>query len=258
MKRTLIAIIISLAAAFSAMAQNAAQQKPEAKEGDVKPALNVTVDQVLDKYIQAIGGKAAVEKVTSRTYKGFFDIPAMGVSAPLEAYSQAPNKRYETVSITGFGLIQLGFDGSKGWAQDPQTGMRDISGLELVSLKRRVDFYRELKLKEQYNKMTVVGKEKVGSGEAYVVEAVPTEGDPEKFYFDTQTGLLIRNDTMEEGPQGKVPVQSYLEDYKEVDGVKIPFTTRQVSPVVNITVRLTEIKQNVPIDETKFNKPAAK
>jgi zinc protease len=257
MKRTMIAMLLSLAAVATALAQSA-QQKPEAKEKEEKPAVNVTVDQILDKYIQAIGGKAAIEKITSSIQKGTFEIPAMGLKASVEAYSKAPNRQLEIVDLGGYGTSQMGYDGTNAWAQDPQTGLRDIKGVELASLKRKYEFHRELKFKEQYAKLEVKGKEKVGNGEAYVIEATPAEGSAEKFFFDTQSGLLVRNDSEEEGPQGKIPVKTYLEDYKEVDGLKVPFTTRQETPFGNIVVTLTEIKHNVPIDDAKFNKPAAK
>ena len=106
--------------------------------------------------------------------------------------------------------------------------------------------------------MTVTGKQKVGEKDAYVIEAKPTEGSVEKWYFDAQTGLLIRLDAERESPQGKMPTETYLDDYKEVDGVKIPHTVRQTTPMFTINIKTEEVKHNVPVDDAKFNKPAAK
>ncbi|HEY7544364.1 MAG TPA: hypothetical protein VID27_05760, partial [Blastocatellia bacterium] len=160
------------------------------------------------------------------------------------------------VDIAGFGLVREGFNGTVAWEDNPQTGMREKSGVELTDAKRDADFYREIKLKTIYTKMTLKGKEKVGDKEAYVIDAVPAEGTPEKWFFDTQSGLRIRSDAERESPQGKVLIESYLGDYREVDGIKIPFSIRQVTPAFSIIIKIMEVKHNVPIEDAKFNKPA--
>ena len=84
--------------------------------------------------------------------------------------------------------------------------------------------------------MTLKGREKVGGSDAFVVEATPAEGHATRLYFDTQTGLLLRKD------------KTYFEDYREVDGVKLPFRERDDFSVI----RLTEVKHNLPVDDARF------
>jgi zinc protease len=122
---------------------------------------------------------------------------------------------------------------------------------------READLHGELKYKQTYPKMEVKGKEKVGDKEAYLIEATPATGSPVKLYFDAQTWMLIRRDEMADTPQGKFPITSNFEDFREVDGVKIFFTLRQELPQAAIVVKITEVKHNVPIDDAKFNKPSA-
>ncbi len=217
-----------------------------------------TADQIIEKYIQALGGKAAIEKITSRVIKGTIDIPVAGASGTLEVYLKAPGKGGSIASLSGLGEFLQGCDGKTAWTSDPFQGMRDLSGVELAAAKRESDLHDDLKIKQTFSKMTVTGKEKVGLLDAYVIQAVPVEGNPEKLFFDVQTGLLLRRDVEVESPQGRIPSENYLEDYKEVDGVKIPHTTRQVTPAYTLTVKILEVKTNVPIDDAKFNKPAAK
>lgn len=247
MKRTLTIIFLSLVLGAAGFASGR-----QAKPAGAMP----TVDQVLDKYVQAIGGKAAVQKQTSRVSKGTFSLPAMGLDAPIIIYAKAPNKSAFVIDIPGIGAVQQGYNGAVAWSIDPQSGARDVTGVELAAVKREAEFYADLKFKELFTKLTVKGKEKVGNSEAYVVEAVPAEGSPQKLYFDTQSGLLVRMDVEAESPQGKLAFEIYLEDYKEVDGVKMPFTTRRNSPAFSFTIKLEEVKHNVPIDDAKFNKPA--
>jgi hypothetical protein len=252
MNRTLTTLFLSLLVAATAYAQGA--QKP----ADAKPPAKLpTVDQVLDKYVQAIGGKAAVEKQTTRSAKGTFEIPAFGASGTAEIFAKAPNKSATVIEISGFGVVQEVFDGTKGWSSDPQNGLREKAGAELASTKLDSEFHKPIKLKQLYPKILVKGTDKVGDKEVYVLEATPAEGSTETWYFDTQSGLILREDAERESPQGKQAIQVFYEDYKDVDGVKMAFTIRQVTPQFTLSIKMQEIKHNVPVDDAKFNKPAS-
>jgi len=265
MKRTAMCLLISLMMSVFIVAQekpkNDAPRDLEGKKEASSPsgpaAASPSVDEVLEKYVKALGGKEAIEKLRSRLLKGSFDIEAANLSGSFESLAKAPNKSATHISIQGFGDITSVYDGAKGWSNDPFTGLRELSGLELATTKREADFHSALNFKKNFTKLEVKGREKVTSFEAYVVEATPVEGAPEKFYFDTNTGLVIRHDSERESPQGKLPAEMYFEDYKEVDGVKIPHLTKFVTPAFSFSVKLTEVKHNLEIDEAKFNKPSA-
>jgi len=104
--------------------------------------------------------------------------------------------------------------------------------------------------------MEVKGKDKVGSSEVYVIEATPAEGSPEKLYFDVHTGLLLRHDVKDENSQGKIASENYMDDYKYVDGVRVAHTIKRVTPMFTTIMKFTGIKTNVPVDDTKFDKPS--
>ena len=257
MKRLLVILAIGIIAALSAFAQD----KPQG--GGAKPAdaaktaaAMPSIDEVLTKYVKAIGGKEAHQKLTSRTAKGTFEIPAMGISAAAELFAKAPNKSLTVIDVPGYGVVQEGFDGTVAWAMEPQNGLREKAGAELAATKRDEDFYRDLHFKELYPKLEIAGKESIGDREAYGMKATAADGTVDKFYFDTQSGLLVRADIERETPQGKLPIQTFFEDYKEVDGVKIPFTVRQSTAAFSFVVKLTEVKHNVEISDAKFAKPS--
>jgi outer membrane lipoprotein-sorting protein len=245
MKRTLTIIFLLPVIAAVALAQGG------------KPAAMPTAEQIIDKYVQAIGGKAAIEKQTSRVSKGSFELPAFGASGTFEATEKAPNKGLTVINVEGFGVVQEGFDGKVAWGQDPQSGLREKSGPELAAAKLDAEFHKPIKVKQLYPKIVVKGKDKVADHEVYVVEATPVESAVETWYFDTQSGLMLRQDAVREGPQGRQEIQTYLDDYKEVDGVKLPFSIRQVTPAFTINITIKEVKHNVPVDDAKFAKPAA-
>jgi hypothetical protein len=264
MKRIVLILAFAMFAAVASAAQDKpktdAAAKPEtapAAKADAKAEALPAVDDILAKYVNAIGGKEAIEKITSRVIKGSFNLEAFGVTdAPMEIFTKAPNKNASKIDVPGFGVVTRVFNGSTGWSSDPMSGLRELSGAELATFKRESDFHLELNLKKYYTKLEVKGKEKVGSYETYLVEATPAEGTPTKYYFDVATGLLVRQDGEEENPQGKAMVENYLEDYKVVDGVKMAHTLKRVNPQMSFVIKLTEIKNNVEIDEAKFAKPS--
>jgi hypothetical protein len=229
-----------------AFAISAAPQSPSA----------ASVDQILDRYVQAVGGKDALEKVTSRSMKGTLENSDDGTTSPAEIFTKAPNKYLAVVNLGDGGEMLEGWNGETGWGKDPDSGLHDISKAEQVAAKRDYDFYRESRLKELFPKMALSGKTKVDDRDAYIIEATSPDGATEKLYFDAESGLLVRRDfervTIDDGI---VLYEVDYDDYKDVDGLKLPSTVRRKTPDYTLTYRFTEIKQNVPVEDAKFNKP---
>jgi hypothetical protein len=220
-----------------------------------KPAATPTVDELLDKYVKALGGKEALEKPTSRVGKGSMELEGMGLGGPVEMYAKAPNKSALYIDLQGVGKIVNVYDGAKGYALSPE-GLNELSGSALAQAQRNADFYEPLNLKKHFAKMEVTGKEKVEAADAYVVVATPATGDPEKLYFAVDSGLLVRIDTDNDTPQGKMSFATYVSDYKEVDGIKIAHTLRQVSSAFTAVIKMSEVKHNITIEDAKFAKPS--
>jgi zinc protease len=203
-----------------------------------------TVDQILDKYERAIGGRAAFDKFTTRVMIGSSD-NGKGLTLPVEIYLKAPNKR---VMVLGFGEVSLGFNGDVGWSMNLiENGLVQLTGQRLAATKRSAVFNGESRLADLYEKLTFGGTATINGREMYVVAATPAEGIEEKLHFDRQTGLLVRRLVG--------MVENDLEDYRDVDGIKLPFTLRQKTPQGGMSIKLREIKHNVPIDDEKFAVP---
>jgi hypothetical protein len=214
-----------------------------------------TVDQILEKHITAIGGRAAMEKVTSRVSKGTVEIADAGMSGTITVSEKAPNKSLAMFDIGGMGSVREGTDGTVAWSDNPQTGLVEKTGAELADALRGAIFNSELKLKTMYKTVETAGKEMINGHEAYAIVATPAEGATVKMFFDVVSGLMVKQSSTRESPQGPLDVDVLMDDYRAVDGVKQPFTIRQVTSMFTIVVKMNEIKLNVPLDDAMFKKP---
>ena len=181
---------------------------------------------------------------------------ADGTSIPLEIFQASPDKVVSILTTPRQGAMMSGYNGKVGWVKN-QRGQRELSGGPLAQMKRAADFYGDLRLKEIYPGLEIVDREKVGDRDAYVLAAQTAPNRIEKLYFDAQTGLLLRILTITQTLLAPVPEQTDFEDYRDVDGVKLPFTYRQsfIDQRDGWTRKYTEIKHNVALDDTKFNPP---
>lgn len=224
-------------------------------------AARTKADEVLANYVTALGGRAALEKITSRVAKGTFEVSGVAMNGPVEIYAKAPNLSLIILRMPGQELFEDGFDGRVAWELNPDDGVTEKTGLELGSATRDADFYQPLKLRLQYPNLTFKGTAKIPVGkdaggksaerETLVLEA-PRNGSPRRFFFDSVTGLLLRVEDW--NAAGKMIEAVQYGDYRGVDGVKVPFAIYHIEDVL-FTIKLTEVKHNVPVDDSVFVKP---
>lgn len=208
------------------------------------------VDEILAKHLAAMGG-AAVDAVNSRVIKGAVDVVGVSRGGSFETYAQAPNKVLSVIDAHPLGTIKDGFNGRTGWSRT-DTGLRTLKGQELTVIQRDADFYGHFKLKSLYSKITLVGMSKIGYREVYVLELRPATGDVERLYLDAQTYLPVRtNATLALGAVS-VPVEVYFDDWREVDGIKYPFSVSHSLPKMTMIFTVKEIKHNVQIEARVF------
>ncbi len=213
-----------------------------------------TVDEVLDRYIEALGGAAALKAVTSRTTKGTLDVIGHSRGGSYETYEQAPNKMLHVFQAPPLATVKVGFNGRTGWVTN-RNGLRMLKGVELARVQRDADFYASLGLKKNFTKVTLAGMSKIGYRDVYVIDLQPALGMAQRIYLDAQTHLLARvNTALTFGPVSE-HVEMYLDDWREVDGVKLPFTISYRFPKLTLSINIKEIRHNVALDPTIFDSP---
>lgn len=250
MKSRLVVMLIWLAAALPVLAQTSVPPRPKSP---VLPG----IDAVLERMVQAIGGADAIQRQKTRRIRGEFEIEGMNMTGGFETLAAAPRRSAIAFDVPGVGQFRQVVNDEKAWVLDPLSGLRELAGAELTAYLRDYDFYRELNFKKHFTRIDVTSRLRLGSEEVFLVNAVPAIGEPEQFYFDVATGLLIRHDTRRETPQGVMPTETFFSDYREVDGLKLPWSIRQQTPAFTINLTCREVKHNVAIDEARFARPAA-
>ena len=230
-----------------------------------------TPDQILTRYVNALGGEQALRKVTARTITAAAELAAdvrgagPAVHATLQWYSKAPNQWMMTYQMST-GSTSNGFDGNVAWIQAANGGVTEATAAAnsalppLARVKRNADFYQPLNLKQEYPRLTLLGIEKVRDRDAYVLLGFPQGDSPERLFFDKETGLLLRKLTVVATPLGDYPYQTDYDDYRDIGGVKIPFMikTVSISPADDLTIRVEKVENNPAIDAARFAKPASR
>jgi hypothetical protein len=212
-------------------------------------ASSATVDQIVDKYVAALGGADAIRKVTSRVMKGTISVG--GNEMPIELFTKAPNKR---VSISN-GQSYTAFDGTAGWMGNTGRPARDMSAAESEAAGLDAEFSLALRLKEIFPQLRRGRPETIAGVECETLNGNGPGRPPVRLYFDRNSGLLLRMVRYAETPVGRNATQIDYADYREMDGVKSPFRWTLSRTNGRFTIQIAEGRNNAPIDDARFLKP---
>ncbi len=224
------------------------ERKGSGEEKIVFPA----ADQLLDKYLVAVGGAEALQKITSRVQKGTL-IAFGGRHFPVDVYSKAPDKRFSVMHLQG-GDSVTAFNGKQGWLSVPGH-VHMMSSAENDAARIDADLYLPAHLKTLCQKFSVDAGEKIDGRDTYLVVG-RTEGQPPlRLYLDKESGLLLRLVRYGETPLGRNPTQIDYSDYRDANGVTVPFRWTLARPGNRFTIQVEQLQQNVPVDDAKFAPP---
>lgn len=207
--------------------------------------------ELIDKYIEAIGGRAAVEGIESRVTKGVFALVDMGMSAGYENYVQPPNV-YNAVNLEGMGSVLTGIKDGVAWESHFMNGDSILEGDKKTDAERNAVIETLLEWEKWYSGAEVTGEEAVGEATAYAVEMTSTAGEASTIYFDKESGLIIQRDGI--GPDG-LSNTTVIGDYKDVGGVMVAHSI-QIQGGMTIEITMESVEHNVAIAAEQFDMPA--
>lgn len=217
-----------------------------------------SVDQILEKYIQALGGAQRLASLTNfvarGTYQGYDDPE----KHPLEMYAKAPDERTVIVQ-TGNGPSTTTYDGHSGWIAAPDADqpmpVMTLTGGDLQGARLDAILPFPAALKQAFSQWRVGSPANISDHDVQVVQGSNPGESPVKFYFDQQSGLLVRVVRYTNLPVGLNPTQVDYADYRDVSGVKLPFRWTVTWTDGRSVTELTQVQPNVAIDAAKFSKP---
>ena len=225
---------------------------PQASAGAVVPS----IDQILDKYIQALGGPDALAKITSYAGKGTSTTFGADQVNPAQIFAKAPDK-YVTIVHQREGDMVRTYDGHDAWVVLPLTvtGEYQLTGTAAEGGKLDGQLAFPGNIKGFFNTWRVSYPANIDGKDVNVVQGSRPGGFIATFYFDKQTGLLLRMVRYANSAVGRVPTQIDFSDYRPVAGVMMPFRRNYGWVSGREEYTLTEIQANVPVDDARFVKP---
>lgn len=219
-----------------------------------------TADQILDKYIQALGGAERLAALTSFIAKGTIEgYDTYHVKVPLEIYAKAPNQR-KMIYHSQNGDSTSVFDGQRGWlaaVDRPLPLLALLPGAELDAAKLDADLCFPGAIKRALSQWkTGFPVTTINDKEVNVIQGTGAGGSRFKLYFDSKTGLLTRQVRYTDTPVGMVPTEVDYSDYREIAGVRMPYKIVVTWTDGQSNILLTDVQPNAAVDATQFARPA--
>jgi outer membrane lipoprotein-sorting protein len=221
------------------------------------PGISQNAKDILNKMIEAQGGKAALEKIKDTTMTGTMEIIQFGMSGSLSIYYKEPDKVRMDMEFMGMVMTQA-FDGENGWGVNPQTGaVEDMPEDQAKEMKRMAMGNAALLYPEKYGiSYTYKRKETMEGKDYFVLEQAFEDGHTATMYIDADTYLVYKTKEMSTNMAGvQAESEAFYGDYKKVDGVMMPYSMRIVQGGEEaMTMTITDVSFNTGLEDSFFKK----
>ena len=234
-------VVLCAAAALATGTRLAADELPKA-------------ETILDKFIEATGGKAAYAKNHSEVSTGTMEFVGKGIKGNISSYRAEPDKSYTEIDIQGIGKVKEGSDGKVAWSLSAMQGPRIKDGEEKAGALQAARFNAELNWRDVY-KAETTGMEKVDGNDCYKVLLTPKEGVPMTRYYDKNSNLLVKMVMTVKNPMGEFPVESIVADYRKEGAILMPHKVTQKAAGQEIAIVIERVTYNAEIPKDKFEPP---
>lgn len=219
----------------------------------------LTVDELMTKVVGALGGEAALRKHKTLHIVADVDLLHQGVSGEAVIYARAPNSYAQDVTLIALGK-KIGsfreyFDGTSAATEGSFVPYNPKTGKELDETRLASDFYAPLNWKTLFKTVEIRKMSKVDGEDAYVVVFTPEKGSAVTQYISAKTFLPLRQDSLATSDTISMPVTEVFSDYRNVDGVMIPFRRLSNSQAMGDTVlKIREARFDVPMPDVTFQR----
>ncbi|MFN3528411.1 MAG: insulinase family protein [Bacteroidia bacterium] len=211
----------------------------------------LTAQTVVDRYINAIGGIQNWKKIKNIEVE--MGASMQGMSIAMNVKKMRPNLIETKVVVNGAMVMQqVTFDGTKA-KQSGMQGAKEITGEELEKIKSSASMLPEADYSGSGYKLSLLGIESINGKDAYILEVENQSGSKQTEYYDIESGLKVREVSIEKGPQGEVVQTSDLSDYREVKGgIKVPHKTTIDLGIQMLELELSKVNVNAKMKAADF------
>ena len=216
-----------------------------------------SLKEILARAEKSMGGSEAWKNTNTMMMKGVLQTEDASAFVAIEIYKKAPDKSLLKMKLPQDMEMREVCDGKSAWMEDPRGGYHEFKGAELESRLKRSQFSEQSKMILLAATGKVLGAEKIGLHSVYVVEYSSQKNETTKLYFDEESGLVLRSEETAAKPDGTYTTKLDMDDYRNVDGMMVPFRMKRTEKGSVIKIKLTQVKNNLPIDDEMFVKPAS-
>ena len=211
-------------------------------------------EEVMEKSIEALGGRAAFARHQNSLTKGKMSVS--GVVMDMTIYNAEPNLLYTLFESDMVGSMESGCNGEVAWDRSDMQGASLKDGEELEKALLDAAFNPQLHWRDRYTSVEVTAEEEIDGTTCYRTVLTPTVGETLTTYVDTDTWLTVKTETVSKSDMGSISIVTTPSDYREVDGVMVPFTTDVVlMGAQEMKTVVDSIAFNVDIPEGTFDLP---
>lgn len=237
----------------ASVAAQSAQAPVAPKAADTTPL--PPAQSILDRHLEATGGRKALAARRSVHAVGTVSIPANGMTGTIEVFAARPNKQLVKTSLAGIGEVMEGFDGTHAWSINPMTGPMVLKGEELAQRAFDAEFDSQLNAATRYASMKTLEKTTFDDRECYKVALTRKDGGEDIHFYDAATGLLAGTVTTRKTSMGEMTATATLKDYRKTGDLLQPYVTRQSVQGMEIVTTFTSYEYD-KVDPAVFELPA--
>jgi hypothetical protein len=240
----------------SATGQDKAAPKAQPQAKSDLPAART----IIDRHIQAIGGRKAILGHQSTRITGTVTVSGNGMTGNFEIFAaksdKGDDKALSKVTLGGIGDLVEAYDGTHAWSSSPMTGPMLSQGKELEQRKYDADFYGELHDPARYTSITTVEKTTFQGRPCYKISLVRKDGAEDFDFYDVETGLKAGTIATRESPMGSVTSTVWQGDYKKFGDVLQPTTIKQTNTGVELVMKVSTVEYDT-VPASTFEAPQA-
>jgi len=237
------------------------EKAPEAGEdapppaGDEKPAADLPdAAELLAASVDAVGGKAKLDTIESFHLEGTIAAPKQNLSGKVETWWKNGDF-YMVQTIPGLGINRSGKQGDVIWAEEPINGLRKLEGKEAEQHTWASSLLLTADWNEFFDTAETVGTRDIDGTKVHDIELSADSGAKLTITLDAQSHLMVEQSFEVQSPLGSMPVTIRSTDYRDVEGMKIPYKQVTDASVMELTQELTLVELNSDVDESTFAMP---